>query len=680
MKTLAKYLKPQLPAVVLGILLIVAQAWCDLKLPDYTSTIVDTGIAASGIEERCPVMLPAAEYDRLAGISPEAAAAYRIFDESCPDHEKLARRFPESGNAYWLAGEVTQALEEAFEPLAAQAGGSERYGSARTAYIARCYEQLGMDIQNNQMRYIIGRGLRMLGIVLLSVGASILISYLSANVGARLSRDMRRDVYAKVLSFSPSEFDKFSTASLITRSTNDIQQVQMIVIMGMRMVAYAPIMAVGGVIKVIRTNVSMTWIIALAVAVIAVVLALLLRIAMPRFNLRQKLVDRLNLVSREVLTGLPVIRAFGTEQREIDRFGKANTDLMQTALFVNRAMGMMTPVMNLVMNGTTLMIVWFGAAQILRGSIQVGTMMAFITYATQIISAFLMLGMMSISLPRAMVSVRRINEVLHTESAVRDPAQPEMPDPAKTGTVEFDHVDFAYPGAEEKVLHDITFTALPGQTTALIGATGCGKSTIVNLIPRFFDVTGGSIRVSGVDVRRMEQKTLRAMIGLVPQKSVLFSGTIGSNIAFSDEDMDQARVEAAADIAQAREFIDTRPEGYDAVISQGGANVSGGQKQRLCIACALAKQAPIYIFDDSFSALDYKTDRKLRQALAEQTGQSAVLIVAQRISTVMNADKIIVLEEGRIVGMGTHKSLMESCETYREIALSQLSKEELANG
>ena len=680
MKTLAKYLKPQLPAVVLGILLIVAQAWCDLKLPDYTSTIVDTGIAASGIEERCPVMLPAAEYDRLAGISPEAAAAYRIFDESCPDHEKLSRQFPESGNAYWLSGEVTQALEEAFEPLAAQAGGSERYGSARTAYIARCYEQLGMDIQNNQMRYIIGRGLRMLGIVLLSVGASILISYLSANVGARLSRDMRRDVYAKVLSFSPSEFDKFSTASLITRSTNDIQQVQMIVIMGMRMVAYAPIMAVGGVIKVIRTNVSMTWIIALAVAVIAVVLALLLRIAMPRFNLRQKLVDRLNLVSREVLTGLPVIRAFGTEQREIGRFGKANTDLMQTALFVNRAMGMMTPVMNLVMNGTTLMIVWFGAAQILRGSIQVGTMMAFITYATQIISAFLMLGMMSISLPRAMVSVRRINEVLHTESAVRDPAQPEMPDPAKSGTVEFDHVDFAYPGAEEKVLHDITFTALPGQTTALIGATGCGKSTIVNLIPRFFDVTGGSIRVSGVDVRRMEQKTLRAMIGLVPQKSVLFSGTIGSNIAFSDEDMDQARVEAAADIAQAREFIDTRPEGYDAVISQGGANVSGGQKQRLCIARALAKQAPIYIFDDSFSALDYKTDRKLRQALAEQTGQSAVLIVAQRISTVMNADKIIVLEDGRIAGMGTHKSLMESCETYREIALSQLSKEELANG
>ncbi len=680
MKTLAKYLKPQLPAVVLGILLIVAQAWCDLKLPDYTSTIVDTGIAASGIEERCPVMLPAAEYDRLAGISPEAAAAYRIFDESCPDHEALARQFPESGNAYWLAGGVTQALEEAFEPLAAQAGGSERYGSARTAYIARCYEQLGVDIQGNQMRYIIGRGLRMLGIVLLSVGASILISYLSANVGARLSRDMRRDVYAKVLSFSPSEFDKFSTASLITRSTNDIQQVQMIVIMGMRMVAYAPIMAVGGVIKVIRTNVSMTWIIALAVAVIAVVLALLLRIAMPRFNLRQKLVDRLNLVSREVLTGLPVIRAFGTEQREIGRFGKANTDLMQTALFVNRAMGMMTPVMNLVMNGTTLMIVWFGAAQILRGSIQVGTMMAFITYATQIISAFLMLGMMSISLPRAMVSVRRINEVLHTESAVRDPAQPEMPDPAKSGTVEFDHVDFAYPGAEEKVLHDITFTALPGQTTALIGATGCGKSTIVNLIPRFFDVTGGSIRVSGVDVRRMEQKTLRAMIGLVPQKSVLFSGTIGSNIAFSDEEMDQGRVEAAADIAQAREFIDTRPEGYDAVISQGGANVSGGQKQRLCIARALAKQAPIYIFDDSFSALDYKTDRKLRQALAEQTGQSAVLIVAQRISTVMNADKIIVLEDGRIVGMGTHKSLMESCETYREIALSQLSKEELANG
>lgn len=680
MKTLSKYLKPQLGAVVLGILLIVAQAWCDLKLPDYTSSIVDTGIAASGISERCPVLLPAAEYDRLAALSPEGAAAYVIFDQSCPDYEKLSRQFPKSGNAYWLAGEITQGLEDAFETLAARSGGSERYGSLRTAYIARCYEQLGMDIQGNQMNYIIGRGLRMLGVVLLSVGASILISYLSANVGARLSRDMRRDVYAKVLSFSPSEFDRFSTASLITRSTNDIQQVQMIVIMGMRMVAYAPIMAVGGIMKVIRTNISMTWIIALAVAVIALVMTLLLKIAMPRFSLRQKLVDRLNLVSREVLTGLPVIRAFGTEQREIDRFGQANGDLMRTALFVNRAMGMMMPVMNLVMNGTTLMIVWFGAQQILRGSIQVGTMMAFITYAIQIISSFLMLGMMSISLPRAMVSVRRINEVLDTESAIHDPLSPVQPDPARMGEVEFDHVDFAYPGAEEKVLHDITFTARPGQTTALIGATGCGKSTIVNLIPRFFDVTGGSVRVSGVDVRQLRQQDLRNMIGLVPQKSVLFSGTIGSNIAFSDEDMAQARIDDAARTAQAGGFIDTRPEGYDAVISQGGANVSGGQKQRLCIARALAKQAPVYIFDDSFSALDYKTDKKLRQALAQKTKESAVLIVAQRISTVMNADKIIVLEEGRIVGMGTHKSLMEDCEAYREIALSQLSKEELANG
>jgi len=685
LKSIFKYLKPYLPAMLLAILLVGVQAWCDLALPTYTSDIVDVGLAASGIEDSLPRMIPAAEYETLRNLEPEAAGYYRPFDAADAVYGRLAAEFPAHGDAYVLqevgeeaAAQLTAALERVY---AATAGDTdEGAGSAVISYILRCYRALGVDVHAKQMDYIIHSALRMMGVVLLSVTAAIAIGYCSSYAGSGFARDLRSAVFSKALSFSPSEFDKFSTASLITRSTNDIQQIQMMVVMSTRMVTYAPMMAIGGIIKVLTTNAGMSWITALGVALIILMLVVLMGFTMPRFKLQQKLIDKLNLVSREVLTGLPVIRAFGTEEKEIERFKAANTELMQTGLFLNRAMSVMQPFMNIIMNGSTLLIVWVGAHHIMDGHLQVGDMIAFINYATHVIMSFLMVGMMSISAPRSLVSIGRVAEILQAESSIRDPEQPKAFDPEKAGTVEFDHVDFAYPGAEQKVLHDITFTANPGEMTAIIGSTGCGKSTLINLIPRFFDVTGGSVKVEGVDVRDLRQTDLRDRIGLVPQKSVLFSGTIASNIAFSDPSMPQARMNDAADVAQAREFISTRPEGMDAPIAQGGSNVSGGQKQRLAIARALAKQAPIYIFDDSFSALDYKTDRRLRAALAERTRQSAVLVVAQRISTVMQADKIIVLDEGRIAGMGTHRQLMESCEEYREIAYSQLSKEELANG
>ena len=685
MKTIFKYLKPYLPFLLLAILLVGVQAWCDLALPTYTSDIVDVGLAASGIEDDLPRMIPAEAYTQLVEYAPEAAGMYQPFDAVDAVYGHLAVEFPEHQGAYVLkeitaeeAELLTEALTAVYAATAGETG--EGSGSAVISYILRCYRALGVDVEKTQMRYIVRSALRMMGVVGISVSAAIAIGLCSAYAGSGFSRDLRAAVFTKALSFSPSEFDKFSTASLITRSTNDIQQIQMMLIMSTRMVTYAPMMAVGGIIKVLTTNAGMSWITALGVALIILMLVVLMSLTMPKFKLQQKLIDKLNLVSREVLTGLPVIRAFGTEKKEIERFRAANGDLMKTGLFVNRTMAAMSPFMNIVMNGSTLLIVWVGAHHIADGHLQVGDMIAFINYATHVIMSFLMVGMMSISAPRALVSVTRVAEVLQAESSIRDPEQTEAFDPAKAGTVEFDHVDFAYPGAEQKVLQDITFTANPGEVTAIIGATGCGKSTLINLIPRFFDVTGGCVRVEGVDVRKLRQTDLRDRIGLVPQKSVLFSGTIESNIAFSDPAMGQARIEEAAAIAQAEEFISQRPEGMEASIAQGGANVSGGQKQRLAIARALAKEAPIYIFDDSFSALDYKTDRRLRQALTEKTQKSAVLIVAQRISTVMNADKIIVLDEGRIAGMGTHKQLMDSCEEYREIAYSQLSKEELANG
>ena len=539
------------------------------------------------------------------------------------------------------------------------------------------YVALGADANSLQTRYILKTGGIMLLIALLSAAAAIMTGFLASRLAASLGRELRGRVFRKVVSFSNTEFDRYSTASLITRSTNDIQQIQMLLVMLLRVVFYAPIMGVGGVLKVLNTNTSMAWIIALAVGLLMILVLVLFATVMPRFKLMQKLVDRLNLVTREILTGLPVIRAFSTQKHEEERFDKANRDLTRTNLFVNRVMTCMMPAMMLIMNGIAVLIVWTGAHGVENGAMQVGDMMAFIQYTMQIIMAFLMISMVSVMLPRASVSAQRIEEVLQTKSVIEDPKDPKPFDESKKGVVEYRHVSFRYPGAEENVLEDIDFTALPGQTTAFIGSTGSGKSTLVNLLPRFYDVTEGEILVDGVDVREVAQHDLRARLGYVPQKGVLFSGTISSNLKYGHEEItDEAMVEAAQ-IAQATEFINAKPDGYDEEIAQGGTNVSGGQKQRLSIARAIAARPEILIFDDSFSALDYKTDSALRKALHEQVSDSTILIVAQRISTILHADQIIVLDEGRIVGKGTHEELLKTCEVYQQIATSQLSKEEL---
>ena len=539
------------------------------------------------------------------------------------------------------------------------------------------YVALGADANSLQTQYILKTGGIMLLIALLSAAAAITTGFLASRLAASLGRELRGRVFRKVVSFSNTEFDRYSTASLITRSTNDIQQIQMLLVMLLRVVFYAPIMGVGGVLKVLNTNTSMAWIIALAVGLLMILVLVLFATFMPRFKLMQKLVDRLNLVTREILTGLPVIRAFSTQKYEEERFDKANRDLTRTNLFVNRVMTCMMPAMMLIMNGIAVLIVWTGAHGVENGAMQVGDMMAFIQYTMQIIMAFLMISMVSVMLPRASVSAQRIEEVLQTKSVIEDPKESKPFDETKKGVVEYRHVSFRYPGAEENVLEDIDFTALPGQTTAFIGSTGSGKSTLINLLPRFYDVTEGEILVDGVDVREVTQHDLRARLGYVPQKGVLFSGTIASNLKYGhDEIGDEAMVEAAQ-IAQATEFINAKPDGYKAEIAQGGTNVSGGQKQRLSIARAIAARPEILIFDDSFSALDYKTDSALRKALHEEVGGSTVLIVAQRISTILHADQIIVLDEGRIVGKGTHEELLKTCEVYQQIAMSQLSKEEL---
>lgn len=540
------------------------------------------------------------------------------------------------------------------------------------------YQAVGMNVNNIQRNYIMLTGAKMLGLALIATVASVLVGFLSARIGAGLGMDLREKVFTTVIQFSNLEFDQFSTASLITRSTNDIQQVQMIMVMLLRMVFYAPILAIGGVIKVLNTNTSMTWIIALGVCLLLGLVGTLFVLAMPKFKFMQKLVDRLNLVTREILTGLPVIRAFSKEKTEEKRFDKANTDLMRTNLFVNRVMSFMMPVMTLIMNGITILILWKGAESIDLGTMQVGDIMAFISYTMQIIMSFLMLSMLSIILPRASVSASRIAEVLNKKASIQDPETPVAFNTNKKGYVEFENVSFRYPKAEDDVLSNISFTAMPGETTAIIGSTGSGKSTLINLIPRFFDVTEGSVKVDGVDVRKITQHDLRDKLGYVPQKGVLFSGTIDSNIRYGYEKATQQEIEGAAKIAQAYDFIEEKPERYDSPIAQGGGNVSGGQKQRLSIARAIAKNPEIYIFDDSFSALDYKTDVALRKALKTEIAESTVIIVAQRISTILHADQILVLDEGKIVGKGTHKELLNSCEVYRQIALSQLSQEELA--
>lgn len=546
-------------------------------------------------------------------------------------------------------------------------------------FVKSFYVQLGADTDGMQIRYILVAGGKMLlmslGLMLCAIG----VGYCASRAGAGVARDLRRDVFRKVTSFSSSEFDHFSTASLITRSTNDVTQIQMLITMGLRMVCYAPIMGIGGTIMALRKSTSMAWIIALAVVILLGVILVMLQVAMPRFKKMQELIDKLNLVSRENLSGMMVIRAFATQKFEEDRFDRANQNLTGNTLFVNRVMVMLMPIMTLVMNGVTLLIIWVGSHQIEQATMQVGDMMAFMQYAMQIIMSFLMISMMFVMIPRASVSADRVAELLESKCDIQDPEQPaHFPDGRAKGVVTFHDVSFAYGNAEENVLEHISFTAQPGQTTAFIGSTGSGKSTLVNLIPRFYDVTSGSITIDGIDVRSLSQHELRENIGYVPQKGILLSGDIRSNLAYGVEDPDDSQLSHAADIAQATEFITRLPNGMDTAISQGGTNVSGGQRQRLSIARALVKKAPICIFDDSFSALDFKTDAKLRAALKQDTADATVLIVAQRVSTIMHAEQIVVLDEGRVMGIGTHEQLLKTCPTYREIAESQLSKEELA--
>lgn len=572
----------------------------------------------------------------------------------------------------------TNAIREKISELASDYD-STMIKQMSAMFIKGEYIKTGINTDRLQNTYIIVTGLKMLGLSAVAMTAAILISFLASWVAARCGRDMRVKVFNKVLRFTNREFDEFSTASLITRSTNDIQQIQMLIVMMARMVLYAPIIGIGAFLKVLNSNTSMSWIIGLAVVVILSIVITLFTLTMPKFQKIQKQVDRVNLVAREILTGLPVIRAFTNERHEEERFDKANKELTKTNLFVNRMMSVMMPTMMLVMNAISILIIWVGSKYVDSGSMMVGDLLAFIQYTMQIIMAFLMISMMSIMLPRAAVSVKRIAEVLDKKVSLKDPESEKEFDESKKGTIEFKDVYFRYPNAQEDVLNNISFVSKPGETTAFIGSTGSGKSTLINLIPRFFDVTGGKILIDGVDVRDVSQKSLREKIGYVPQKGVLFSGTVASNISYGDEDMPAEDIVRAAKIAQADEFISGMPEKYENPISQGGSNVSGGQKQRLSIARAIAKKPEIMIFDDSFSALDFKTDANLRQALAAETKDSTVLIVAQRISTVMDADQIVVLDDGHVAGIGTHRELLKTCEVYRQIASSQLSKEELEN-
>ena len=602
--------------------------------------------------------------DQAAGNMPEAVDidSMTVFDimGMMPDEQREA-----------LVETMSEQMDELPEMILEQAA---------VSYVRSSYEGLGMDMDDLQFQYLFATGAKMVGLAFLGMAASILVGFLASRVGAATGRDLRGKVFRKVVGFSNNEFDHFSTASLITRSTNDIQQIQLIIVMLLRIVLYAPILAIGGVIQVFQTNVSMSWIIGLAVVMIAFVILILFTVAMPKFKVLQTLVDKVNLVMREILTGLSVIRAFSTEKHEEARFDEANRTLMKTNLFVNRAMTFMMPVMMLIMNGVSVLIVWTGAHGINDGQMQVGDMMAFIQYTMQIIMGFLMLCMLSIMLPRAAVAADRVEEVLVSRTVIHDPKEAKTFTGEKKGQLVFDHVSFKYPGADENVIEDITFTAKPGETTAIIGSTGSGKSTLVNLIPRFYDVSEGSITLDGVDIREVTQHELREKLGYVPQKGLLFSGDIKSNILFGNPDGSDAELEEAAQIAQATEFIEAKPEGYASHIAQGGTNVSGGQKQRLSIARAIAKHPEVFIFDDSFSALDFKTDVTLRKALKKRTKDSTVIIVAQRISTIMGAEQIIVLDDGKMAGIGTHRELLKNCEVYQQIAASQLSEAELNAG
>lgn len=701
MLKMLKYMKKSIGWILLIIVLLFVQAYSDLALPEYTSRIVDTGIQQKGIPDAVPDRIRETTLTGLTMLMDQEDAsqvldAYTDAEDGvCQLKDISDSRREELNDSMGLAMMVSmmaasegmdltqQVPQEQIQAILDQANAQKEQISdsivtqMAVTFVQQEYEAMGEDLAQIQMNYLIRTGVQMLGLALISMMAAVLVTFLASRVAALLGHDLRNQVYRKVISFSSAEMNRFSTASLITRSTNDIQQVQMLMTMVFRIVLYAPIIGIGGIMKVLRTESGMTWILGVAVCALAVLILVLLVVAMPRFKKLQTMIDRLNLITREILTGLSVIRAFSAEKHEEERFEEANHRLMKTNLFVNRCMTFMMPLMMLIMNGISVLIVYVGAHHIDEGALQVGDMMAFIQYTMQIIMAFLMLSMLSAMLPRASVSANRIVEVLNTEVSIRNPEQPKRPSEDRKGEVEFSHVSFSYPGAEEEVLHDITFTAKKGETVAFIGSTGSGKSTLVNLIPRFFDVSEGVIRVDGVDIREMDIRDLRSRLGYVPQKGILFSGTIASNLRFGAEDASMEELNQAADIAQASEFIAQKEDGMESPIAQGGTNVSGGQKQRLSIARAVAKHPEIYIFDDSFSALDYKTDAALRQALKRETSEATTLIVAQRISTILHADKIMVLDNGAVAGCGTHKELMESCEVYRQIARSQLSEEEL---
>lgn len=699
-----KYLRGHIPSVVLIVLLLVAQSFCELSLPAYTSRIVDTGIQGGGIESATPLALTDKTMDGvrlfLSDEDAQTVSAAYTYDNGVwtlndtaqqPELESvfirplvMYARLSEQGANTVLAlrkqmqgglisrEQILARGEAALDGMGVLTDGVLR--SAAVQFLKTEYAVAGLNVDHIRTSYLLRTGGRMLLLTLGMIAAAVLCSYVGAKMSAAIGRDLRARVFRKVLSFSSAEMDKFSTASLITRSTNDVTQIQAVCVMLVRIVLYAPIIGLGGVVMVARTKTGLGWVIALAVAAMLLLVGVLMKVAMPQFRAMQQRVDDVNLVSREVLTGLPVIRAFHREQHEQVRFETASAALMNTQLFVNRTMAFMGPVMTLIMYGVTVMIEWFGAKSINAGHMQIGDMIAFSTYASMIIMAFMMITIVAVMLPRAEVSAARVDEILHTRPSVRAPRSAE---PAPTdATVTFEHVSFRYPGAEDDVLHDVSFTARPGQVTAIVGSTGCGKSTLLNLIPRFYDATGGTVSIGGVDVRRMQPAELRAMLGYVPQKGVLFTGDILSNLEFAG-DVSEADAIRAAATAQAEDFIWSRPQHFLTPVAQGGSNVSGGQRQRLSIARAIAKHPQVYLFDDSFSALDYQTDAALRQALAKQTHDATVLIVAQRLSTILHADQILVLDGGRIVGCGTHSDLLRSCETYREIALSQLSAAEL---
>lgn len=711
MSKIFKNMAPYWKSVILVLLLLFVQAWCDLSLPAYTSDIIDVGIINSGVEHVIPEAVTAEEYQAAPLFMTDQE---RELWESCyvKDGKNYRRKtmtkqeLDEADEALLLpllinyqvsamqntaqrdqimkmmAGSNYNPDQSPLEKVRMQAQdtmdtmGDSMVKSMGIAYAVSCDQAAGLDMEKIQFSYLLKEGLKMIGIALILGAAAAAIGFFGSRIGAGIGRDLRRKTFQKVVGFSNAEMDRFSTASLITRSTNDIQQIQMVSAMLIRMAAYAPILGIGGIIKVAKTGAGMGWIIILAVLVILGYVMILMSVTMPKFKLMQKLVDRVNLVSREILTGLSVIRAFGREKKEEERFDDANRELTKTMLFTNRVMTFMMPGMMFIMNLLAVGIVWFGAKRIDAGTMQVGAMTAFITYSMMIVMAFLMLTMMSIMLPRAAVAAERIDEVIRTDSSILEKENPqEMAE--KKGVIRFSKVSFRYPNAEENVIEDIDFTAKPGETTAIIGSTGSGKSTLVHLIPRLYDVTGGAVLLDGKDIRDLRMEDLRGEIGFVPQKGILFSGTVASNLRFGKEEANDEEIREAARIAQAQEFIEEKTEQYEHVIAQGGSNVSGGQKQRLAIARAIAKDPQIYIFDDSFSALDLKTDAALRRALSGKVADKTVLIVAQRISTILHAEQILVLHEGRIVGKGTHEELLKNCETYREIAKSQLSAKEL---